>query len=57
MRSIIKQVKNIKGQIDASANLVIPNFYIDFDTGELKSDKEIIGMKIWLENGILYGEI
>ena len=34
----------------------MPQFYVDFETGMLMSDKKAQGMRFWLENGIFYGE-
>lgn len=51
-----QQTKDIKTQVDASAELVIPHFYIDFATGKLMSDTKAKGKRFWISNGILYGE-
>lgn len=52
-----QQTKDLKDQVDATVNLVVPNFYVDFDTGKLMSDKKSIGMSFWLEDGVFYGEL
>ncbi len=52
-----QQSKFLKDEIDATANLVVPRFYIDFATGRLMSDKAAQGMRFWIENGKLYGEM
>lgn len=52
-----QQCQDIKNQMDAVASLVVPNFFIDFDTGKLMSDKEGTGIHFWLEDGKLYGEV
>lgn len=52
-----EQSKSLKDEIDATANLVVPRFYIDFKTGKLMSDKAAQGMKFWIENGKFYGEM
>lgn len=49
--------KSLKDEIDATANLVVPRFYIDFKTGKLMSDKVAQGMRFWIENGKFYGEM
>lgn len=51
-----QQAQKLKDQIDAAASLVVPQFYIDFETGMLMSDKKAQGMKFWLEDGVFYGE-
>ena len=51
-----QQSQKLKDQIDAAASLVVPQFYVDFETGMLMSDKKAQGMRFWLENGIFYGE-
>lgn len=51
-----QQAQKLKDQIDAAASLVVPQFYVDFETGMLMSDKKAQGMRFWLENGIFYGE-
>lgn len=51
-----QQAQKLKDQIDAAASLVVPQFYIDFATGQLMSDKKAQGMRFWLEDGVLYGE-
>lgn len=51
-----QQAQKLKDQIDAAASLVVPHFYVDFETGMLMSDKKAQGMRFWLENGIFYGE-
>lgn len=50
------QTKNLKEQVDASAELVIPHFYIDFKTGKLMSDTKAKGKRFWIVNGVLCGE-
>lgn len=55
-KSYYQQTKDIKTQVDASAELVIPHFYIDFATGKLMSDTKAKGKRFWISNGILYGE-
>ena len=51
-----QQCKSIKAEVEATADLVIPRFYIDFTTGKLMSDKAAQGMRFWIENGKFYGE-
>lgn len=51
-----QQCKSIKSEVEATADLVIPRFYIDFTTGKLMSDKAAQGMRFWIENGKFYGE-
>lgn len=52
-----EQSREIKNQIDATASLVVPNFFIDLETGALMSDKQAQGMKFWIEDGAFYGEV
>lgn len=52
-----QQTKNLKEQVEVSASLVVPNFYIDFSTGKLMSDKAAHGMNFWIENGKFYGKL
>lgn len=51
-----EQSQILKNQIDAAASLVVPQFFIDLETGALMSDKKAQGMRFWLEDGALYGE-
>lgn len=51
-----QQAQKLKDQIDNAASLVIPQFYIDLETGALMSDKKAQGMRFWLEDGAFYGE-
>lgn len=51
-----QKCKSLKDEIDATADLVIPQFFIDFETGELKSDKIAQGMTFWIDDGVFYGE-
>lgn len=51
-----EQARELKYQIDATADLVIPRFYIDFETGQLMSDKAARGMRFWIQDGVFYGE-
>lgn len=51
-----EQARELKSQIDATAELVIPRFYIDFETGQLMSDKAAQGMRFWIQDGVFYGE-
>lgn len=50
------QTKSLKEQVDAASKLVIPRFYINFDTMELMSETEAKGMRFWVEDGDFYGE-
>lgn len=52
-----EQTKILKSEVDAAAKIVVPRFYIDFNTGKLMSDKEASGIKFWIKNGKLYGEV
>lgn len=51
-----QQARKLKDQIDNAASLVIPQFFIDLETGALMSDKKAQGMRFWLEDGAFYGE-
>lgn len=51
-----EQTRELKSQIDATAKLVVPRFYIDFETGQLMSDKAAQGMRFWIQDGVFYGE-
>lgn len=51
-----EQSQILKNQIDAVASLVVPQFFIDLETGALMSDKKAQGMRFWLEDGAFYGE-
>lgn len=51
-----EQSRILKNQIDAAASLVVPQFFIDLETGALMSDKKAQGMRFWLEDGAFYGE-
>ena len=51
-----QQAQKLKDQIDNAASLVIPQFFIDLETGALMSDKKAQGMRFWLEDGTFYGE-
>lgn len=51
-----EQSQILKNQIDATASLVVPQFFIDLETGALMSDKKAQGMRFWLEDGAFYGE-
>lgn len=52
-----EQSQILKNQIDAAASLVVPQFFIDLETGALMSDKKAQGMRFWLEDGAFYGEV
>lgn len=52
-----EQSQILKNQIDAAASLVVPQFFIDLETGTLMSDKKAQGMRFWLEDGAFYGEV
>ena len=51
-----EQSQILKNQVDAAASLVVPQFFIDLETGALMSDKKAQGMRFWLEDGAFYGE-
>ena len=51
-----EQSQILKNQIDAAASLVVPQFFIDLETGALMSDTKAQGMRFWLEDGAFYGE-
>lgn len=51
-----EQSQILKNQIDAAASLVVPQFFIDLETGALMSNKKAQGMRFWLEDGAFYGE-
>ena len=51
-----EQSQILKNQIDAAASLVVPQFFIDLETGALMSDEKAQGMRFWLEDGAFYGE-
>lgn len=51
-----EQSQILKNQIDAAASLVVPQFFIDLETGALMSDKKAQGMRFWIEDGAFYGE-
>ena len=51
-----EQSQILKNQIDAAASLVVPQFFIDLETGALMSDKKAQGMRFWLDDGAFYGE-
>jgi hypothetical protein len=51
-----QQAQKLKDQIDNAASLIIPQFFIDLETGALMSDKKAQGMRFWLEDGAFYGE-
>ena len=51
-----QQAQKLKDQIDNASSLVIPQFFIDLETGALMSDKKAQGMRFWLEDGAFYGE-
>lgn len=51
-----EQSQILKNQIDAAASLVVPQFFVDLETGALMSDKKAQGMRFWLEDGAFYGE-
>lgn len=51
-----EQTKNLKEQVDTASKLVIPHFYINFETMELMSETEAKGMNFWVDNGDFYGE-
>lgn len=51
-----QQAQKLKDQIDNAASMVIPQFFIDLETGALMSDKKAQGMRFWLEDGAFYGE-
>lgn len=51
-----QQAQKLKDQIDNAASLVIPQFFIDLETGALMSDKKAQGMRFWLDDGAFYGE-
>lgn len=50
------QTKNLKEQVDTASKLVIPQFYINFEEGELWSETEAKGMDFWVDDGDFYGE-
>lgn len=50
------QTKNLKEQVDTASKLVIPQFYIKFEEGELWSETEAKGMDFWVDDGDFYGE-
>ena len=52
-----QQAQQLRDQIYTAASLVIPQFYIDLETGALMIDKKAQGMKFWLEDGSFYGEV
>lgn len=52
-----EQSQILKNQIDAAASLVVPQFFIDLETGALMSNKKAQGMRFWLEDGAFYGEV
>lgn len=52
-----KQTKELKNQVDASAKLVIPHFYVDMTTMQLKSDTAAKGMRFWYDAGKFKGEL
>lgn len=52
-----QRCKTLKDEIDATAELVVPQFYIDFATGQLMSDKAAQGIRFWIEDGNFYGEM
>lgn len=51
-----EQTKNLKEQVDTASKLVIPQFYINFEEGELWSETEAKGMDFWVDDGDFYGE-
>lgn len=51
-----QQSKSFKDEVEAAAKITIPRFYIDFTTGKLMSETEAKGIRIYIENGKLYGE-
>lgn len=51
-----EQVSEIKNKLDTTAKLVIPDFYVDFETGELMSTTKSSGINFWIEDGVFYGE-
>lgn len=52
-----EQSKEIRETIERLSKFVIPKFFIDFETGELKSDGEAKGMRFWINDGVFYGEV
>lgn len=52
-----QQTQNLKNIVDAASKLVVPQFYIDFETGELMSDKAATGINFYIEDGVFYGEM
>lgn len=52
-----RQTQELKNQVDASAKLVIPRFYVDMTTMQLKSDTAAKGMRFWYDAGKFKGEV
>ena len=52
-----EQTKNLNAQVQAVADLMVPQFYIDFTTGQLMSDLAATGMNFWIQDGQFYGEV
>lgn len=46
-----RQTKNLKEQVDTASKLIIPQFYINFEEGELWSETEAKGMDFWVDDG------
>lgn len=51
-----QQTKDLKAQVDQTAKISIPRFYVDPVTMKLKSETEATGIRFWYENGKFYGE-
>ncbi len=52
-----QQTKSLKDQVDATAKISVPHFYVDPITMQLMSDTEAKGMRFWYDNGKFYGEV
>jgi hypothetical protein len=48
--------ENYANQAEVAAKLVVPTFYIDFESGCLMSKTEATGMEFWIQNGEFYGK-
>lgn len=46
----------MKEQVNTASKLVIPQFYINFEEGELWSETEAKGMDFLVDDGDFYGE-
>lgn len=51
-----EQSKSLKDEIDAAADLVIPQFFINLEDGGFYSDKAAKGMRFWVDDGGFYSE-